>query len=155
MDRHRRQRRHRTRAFQDPTGWRIASPLGRRASTQSSLVAGWKPDRICRYECAYLRSASGRTSGRNQRQIARDHLAALGRARPLLAGWQKSDLHAGTARIAGLWLLDLASMKSRPLTKVQNRAAMRTFDVTSDGKQIVFDRLRENSQVIMIDLPKE
>jgi len=46
-------------------------------------------------------------------------------------------------------------MKSRPLTKVQNRAAMRTFDVTSDGKQIVFDRLRENSQVIMIDLPKE
>jgi Tol biopolymer transport system component len=53
------------------------------------------------------------------------------------------------------WLLDLASMKSRPLTKVQNRAAMRTFDVTSDGKQIVFDRLRENSQVIMIDLPKE
>jgi Tol biopolymer transport system component len=53
------------------------------------------------------------------------------------------------------WLLDLASMKSRPLTKLQNRATMRTFDVTSDGKQIVFDRLRENSQVVMIDLPKE
>jgi serine/threonine protein kinase/Tol biopolymer transport system component len=53
------------------------------------------------------------------------------------------------------WLLDLSSMKSRPLTRLQNRAAMRTFDVTSDGKQIVFDRLRENSQVVMIDLPKE
>ncbi len=53
------------------------------------------------------------------------------------------------------WLLDLASMKSRLLTRLQNRAAMRTFDVTSDGKQIVFDRLRENSQVVMIDLPKE
>ncbi len=53
------------------------------------------------------------------------------------------------------WLLDLASMKSRPLTRLQNRAAMRTFDVTSDGKQIIFDRLRENSQVVMIDLPKE
>jgi Tol biopolymer transport system component len=53
------------------------------------------------------------------------------------------------------WLLDLASMKSRPLTKLQYRAAMRTFDVTSDGKQIVFDRLRENSQVVMIDLPRE
>jgi hypothetical protein len=46
-------------------------------------------------------------------------------------------------------------MKSRPLTRLQNRAAMRTFDVTTDGKQIVFDRLRENSQVVMIDLPKE
>ena len=53
------------------------------------------------------------------------------------------------------WLLDLASMKSRPLTKLQNRTTMRTFDVTSDGKQIIFDRLRENSQVVMIDLPKE
>ena len=53
------------------------------------------------------------------------------------------------------WLLELASMKSRLLTRLQNLAAMRTFDVTSDGKQIVFDRLRENSQVVMIDLPKE
>jgi serine/threonine protein kinase/Tol biopolymer transport system component len=53
------------------------------------------------------------------------------------------------------WLLDLASMKSRPLTRLQNRAAMRTFDITSEGKQIVFDRLRENSQVVMIELPKE
>jgi Tol biopolymer transport system component len=53
------------------------------------------------------------------------------------------------------WLLDLASMKSRLLTRLQNLAAMRTFDVTPDGKQIVFDRLRENSQVVMIDLPKE
>src|SRR5215469_4685550 len=53
------------------------------------------------------------------------------------------------------WLLDLTSMKSRPLTRLQTRATMRTFDVTSDGKQIVFDRLRENSQVVMIDLPKE
>jgi len=53
------------------------------------------------------------------------------------------------------WLLDLASMKSRALTRLQNRANMRTFDVTSDGKQIVFDRLRENSEVVMIDLPNE
>ena len=53
------------------------------------------------------------------------------------------------------WLLDLASMKSRPLARLQNRATMRTFDITGDGKQIVFDRLRENSHVVMIDLPKE
>ena len=85
MDRHWWQRRHRSRAFQDSVGGRIASSLGQRAGTQSSLVAGWKPDRICGHECAHLRSASCRTSGRNQRQNAPDHLAALGRARPLLA----------------------------------------------------------------------
>jgi len=53
------------------------------------------------------------------------------------------------------WLLDLATMKSRLLTRLQNRATMRTFDITRDGKQIVFDRLRENSSVVLIDLPKK
>src|SRR5262249_34895177 len=48
------------------------------------------------------------------------------------------------------WLLDLATGKSRPLTRLQNRATMRTFDITPDGKQIVFDRLRENSDVVLI-----
>ena len=30
----------------------------------------------------------------------------------------------------------------------------RTFDITADGKQIVFDRLRDNSDVVLIDLAK-
>ena len=29
---------------------------------------------------------------------------------------------------------------------------MRTFDVTPDGKQIVFDRAKENSDIVLIDL---
>jgi hypothetical protein len=32
---------------------------------------------------------------------------------------------------------------------------MRTFDITADGIQIVFDRLRENSDIVLIDLPKK
>ena len=48
----------------------------------------------------------------------------------------------------------MATQKSRQLTKFTNTATMRTFDVTPDGKQIVFDRLRENSDVVLIDLPK-
>ena len=68
----------------------------------------------------------------------------------------KSLIYMGGLLVSqDFWLLDLASMKSRLLTRLQNSAAMRTFDVTPDGKHIVFDRLRENSQVVMIDLPKE
>ena len=52
------------------------------------------------------------------------------------------------------WLLDLATKKTRPLTHLNNPAAMRTFDITPDGKQIVFDRLRENSDIVLIILPK-
>jgi len=50
------------------------------------------------------------------------------------------------------WLLDLSTMRSRRLTRLSNTAAMRTFDVTSHGSRIVFDRLRENSDILLIDL---
>lgn len=52
------------------------------------------------------------------------------------------------------WLLDLATMKSRALTKLANNGAMRTFDITPDDKQIVFDRARDNSDIVLIDLSK-
>jgi Tol biopolymer transport system component len=49
-------------------------------------------------------------------------------------------------------LLDLTTMKSRPLTQLDNPANMLSFDITPDGKRIVFDRLRENSDIVLIDL---
>lgn len=48
------------------------------------------------------------------------------------------------------WLLDLTTMNTRRLTRLTDRATMRTFDITPDGKQIVFDRLHENSAVVLI-----
>jgi Tol biopolymer transport system component len=53
------------------------------------------------------------------------------------------------------WLLDLATKRTRELTRLVDQSAMRTFDITPDGKQIVFDRLRENSDVVLIDLAAE
>ena len=59
----------------------------------------------------------------------------------------------GLSRRQDFALLDLATKKSRPLTRFLSPARMSTFDITPDGKQIVFDRLRENSDVVLIDLP--
>lgn len=50
------------------------------------------------------------------------------------------------------WLLDLSTMRSRRLTGLSNSAVMRTFDITPDGRRIVFDRLRETSDIMLIDL---
>ena len=61
----------------------------------------------------------------------------------------------GTLRSQDFWLLDLGTKKTRPLSHLNNSATMRTFDITPDGKQIVFDRLRENSDIVLIDLPKK
>jgi Tol biopolymer transport system component len=52
------------------------------------------------------------------------------------------------------WLLDLATKKSRQLTRFNNSAATQSFDVTADGKQIVFDRVRENADTVLIDLAR-
>ena len=50
------------------------------------------------------------------------------------------------------WLLDLATMKSRQLTRLDSSATMRTFDITPDGRRIVFDRLSWDSDVVLIEL---
>jgi serine/threonine protein kinase len=50
------------------------------------------------------------------------------------------------------WLLDLSTMHSRRLTRLSSSAVMRTFDITPDGRRIVFDRLIEDSDILLIDL---
>ncbi len=53
-----------------------------------------------------------------------------------------------------VWLLDVATNKTRQLTRLSNPATINTFDITPDGSQIVFDRVRENADIRLIDLPK-
>jgi Tol biopolymer transport system component len=50
------------------------------------------------------------------------------------------------------WLLDLSTMRSRRLTRLSSSAVMRTFDITPDSRRIVFDRLSEDSEILLIDL---
>jgi Tol biopolymer transport system component len=52
------------------------------------------------------------------------------------------------------WLLDLATGKSRQLSRLTDSAATQSFDVTTDGKQIVFDRVRENADIVLLDLAR-
>jgi Tol biopolymer transport system component len=52
------------------------------------------------------------------------------------------------------WLADLRSKTNRPLTRLANRGALRTFDISPDGKHIVFDRSHQNSDIHLIELVK-
>jgi serine/threonine protein kinase len=47
---------------------------------------------------------------------------------------------------------DLATKKTHQLSNFDSFST-RTFDITPDGKRVVFDRLRENSDIVLIDLP--
>ena len=60
----------------------------------------------------------------------------------------------GVLWLQNFLLLDLASGQQRPLTKLSRQLLMRSFDVSPDGKQILFDRYRQNSDIVLIDLPR-
>ena len=52
------------------------------------------------------------------------------------------------------FLLDLASGRIRQLTHLRPDFIMKSFDVSPDGKQILFDRYRENADIVLIDLQR-
>jgi Tol biopolymer transport system component len=63
----------------------------------------------------------------------------------------------GTLRSPDFWLLDFATMKTRRLTRFSGQASLgdiRGFDISTDGKQIIFDRVSENSDVVLIKRPR-
>ena len=51
------------------------------------------------------------------------------------------------------WLLDLATNQLRRMTQMQQGYSTTGFDISPDGKQIIFDRLQDNSHIVLITLP--
>jgi serine/threonine protein kinase len=51
-------------------------------------------------------------------------------------------------------LLNLATKQTRVITNLSERGTLGAFDISPDGKQIVFGRSRENSDIVLIELPK-
>jgi Tol biopolymer transport system component len=60
----------------------------------------------------------------------------------------------GENRNQNFWRLDLASSALTELTDFKPGFETRGFDISPDGKEILFDRYRENSDVVVIDLPR-
>ncbi len=58
-------------------------------------------------------------------------------------------------QLPDFWVFDLASGERRQIAQLANQGTLRGFDITPDGKSIVFDRTQQNSDIILIDLPKK
>ena len=48
-------------------------------------------------------------------------------------------------------VLNLATSTTRRIAKLARPDEIGAFDITPDGKQIVFDRLRENADIVLIE----
>jgi Tol biopolymer transport system component/predicted Ser/Thr protein kinase len=57
----------------------------------------------------------------------------------------------GPFREQDFWLCDLTTGKLRQLTKLRPGDSIRSFDISTDGKRILFDRFRENSDIVLMD----
>jgi serine/threonine protein kinase/Tol biopolymer transport system component len=57
----------------------------------------------------------------------------------------------GEFRAQDFWLFDLATGAGRRLTQLKPGYSVRSFDVSPDGREILFDRVQENSDIVLID----
>ena len=58
----------------------------------------------------------------------------------------------GDLRKPVFWRVDLTTGARKQLTDLRAGGWIRSFDVTPDGKHILFDRVQENSDVVLIEL---
>ena len=53
------------------------------------------------------------------------------------------------------WSIDLVTGQRRQLTDIEKEFLIGDFDISPDGTEIIFGRLKENSNVILIDFPPQ
>ena len=51
------------------------------------------------------------------------------------------------------WVVDLQTGRERQLTNLGREFAVGDFDVSANGREIIFDRAREKSDIVLFDLP--
>ena len=54
-------------------------------------------------------------------------------------------------RSLDFWLFDLRTGRQRAITHLTDQGRLQTFDISRDGQEIVFDRLQENSDIVLIE----
>jgi len=59
----------------------------------------------------------------------------------------------GGFRRQDFWLFDLAKASRRQLTALRPGQSLQRFDVSPDGKRIVFERVVENSDIVLVEVP--
>ena len=50
------------------------------------------------------------------------------------------------------WVIDLKTGRERQLTNLGRKLTIGDFDVSADGREIIFDRSREESDIVLFDL---
>jgi Tol biopolymer transport system component len=60
----------------------------------------------------------------------------------------------GEIQHKNLWLVDLETGAERQLTNLTPDFEIRDFDISPDGREIVVERVQEQSDIVLLDLPR-
>ena len=71
-----------------------------------------------------------------------------------MPGGRQLLVKLGGFRRQDFWLVDLATGARRQVTRLRPGDSVRRFDVSPDGRALVFERVRENSDVVLVELPE-
>jgi Tol biopolymer transport system component len=61
----------------------------------------------------------------------------------------------GEIQHKNLWLIDLETGAERQLTNFTPDFDIRDFDISPDGREVVFERMQERSDVALLDIPRQ
>jgi Tol biopolymer transport system component len=70
-----------------------------------------------------------------------------------LPGGKKLAVLRGEINHKNLWLVDVETGVQQQLTDLPADFDVRDFDISPDGKQVVFERVQDRSDIILMDLP--
>jgi len=71
-----------------------------------------------------------------------------------LAGGRTLVLLRGEIQHKDLWLINLETGAERQLTNFGPDFEIRDFDISPDGREVVLERGQENSDIVLLDLPR-
>ncbi len=72
-----------------------------------------------------------------------------------LPGGRTLVLLRGDIQHKNLWLFNLETGAERQLTNLPADFDVHDFDISSDGGEVVFERVQERSDVVLMDLPRQ
>jgi Tol biopolymer transport system component len=77
-----------------------------------------------------------------------------GRHLSFLHGGRVLVILRGEIQHKNLWLIDLDTGAERQLTNFAPDFEIRDFDISPDGREIVVERVQEDSEIVLLDLPR-
>ena len=141
-------------AVQDPGRRRDAGSAREGVLDRSDLVSERTVSRLFGRGCGHdLFREGGERGRRAPRPLPNLILTRGARRLAFLGGDDALVIMKGDISHKEFWLVDLKTGRERQLTNLGREFAIGDFDVSADGREIIFDRAREESDIVLFELP--